>query len=50
MVGTPEPSNSAPGDQPSGLSPEEKRNLKKVAFFFIVAIGVILGLKILLGY
>lgn len=39
-----------PAGRPPGLSPEEKRNLVKAAIFFAVSIGVILGLKLLLGY
>lgn len=39
-----------PAGSPSGLSPEEKKNLVKAAVFFFAAIGFILGLKLLLGY
>lgn len=39
-----------PVDRPSGLSAEEKSNLRKAAIFVVVAIGFILGLKFLLGY
>lgn len=37
-------------ERPAGLSPEEKSNLKKAGWFVVVAIGIILGIKILLGY
>ena len=39
-----------PVGSPSGLSPEEKKNLTKAAIFFAASIGLILGLKLLLGY
>ena len=39
-----------PADRPSGLTPEEKSNLRKAAIFFVAAIAFILGLKFLLGY
>lgn len=41
---------TATGDRPSGLSPEDKSNLKKAGWFVLLTIGVILGLKLLLGY
>lgn len=45
-----EPTGPSSGNRPSGLSPEEKSNLKKAAIFVVAAIGFILGLKLLLGY
>ena len=50
MVREPESGKSVNGERPSGLSPEEKSNLRKAAVFVLVAIGLILGIKFLLGY
>lgn len=45
-----EPEGPRPVDRTSGLSAEEKSNLRKAATFVVAAIGFILGLKFLLGY
>lgn len=39
-----------PVGSPSGLSPEEKGNFVKAAIFVAAALGLIVGLKLLLGY
>lgn len=45
-----EPEGPRPVERPSGLSAEEKSNLRKAAIFVVAAISLILGLKFLLGY
>jgi hypothetical protein len=50
MAREPESAGPSPANRPSGLSPEEKSNLRRAAIFVVAAIGFILGLKLLLGY